>query len=266
MTDRIKRIYTRKNIEPMIQEPSMFNINERFGFIKNTIEMVSGGFQNSSIICGSGGLGKSYTVVNTLIEQGYENISSDLGLVAADFPEYKLFRVISGYSTPKALYKTLYDNRNSVVVFDDCDAVLKDATAVNLLKAALDSSENRIISWGSSIKDESLPSTLKFEGRVIFISNMNMMSIDQAIRSRSMTIDVSMTLAEKLERMTCILESGSFLPEHEMEHKVDALELITRLASKVKELTMRSLVQVTNIRAANVSGDWRELSTYVLCG
>ena len=266
MTDRIKRTYTRKNIEPTIQEPSQFSIGERFKFIHSTIAMVARAEQNSAIICGSGGLGKSYAVKQTLVEEGYEDISGDFDLNVNDFPEYKLFRIIKGYSTAKGLYKTLFENRNSVIVMDDCDSVLKDATAINLLKGCLDSYDERIISWNSSIKDESLPSSFKFTGRVVFISNMSMMSIDQAVRSRSMCIDVTMTTMEKIERMQSLLDSEHFMPEHSMEHKSDALELITKLMYKVKELTLRTMIQVTNIRAANVDNDWKNLSTYVMVG
>jgi len=265
LEQKIKRAYNRKNVE-VIQEPSEFSINERFGFISNTIAMVARGQQNSAIICGSGGLGKSYSVTHTLLEEGYEDISGDFDINVNDFPDYKLFRVVKGYSTAKGLYKTLYDNKDSVIVIDDCDSVLKDATAVNLLKGALDSYSQRIISWNSSVFDSNLPSSFRFTGRVIFISNLSMMNIDQAIRSRSMCVDVTMTTQEKIERMENLLESSSFMPEFSIQCKRDALELITSMAYKVKELTLRTLIQVTQIRNSNVDGNWRNLAKYVMVG
>ena len=47
------------------------------------------------------------------------------------------------------MYRTLFENNKSIIVFDDCDAVLKDPVALNLLKGALDSYGKRIMSWNA---------------------------------------------------------------------------------------------------------------------
>ena len=51
--------------------------------------------------------------------------------------------------TVLGLYAKLYEFSNSgnVVVFDDCDSVLLDDLALNILKAALDSGARRRIYW-----------------------------------------------------------------------------------------------------------------------
>ena len=136
----------------------------------------------------------------------------------------KCFTMVKGYSTAKGLYRTLFENNKSIIVFDDCDAVLKDPVALNLLKGALDSYGKRIISWNADMRDDDLPRSFNFEGRVIFISNMTQDSIDQAIRSRSMLIDLSMTADQKIERMETIAKSDSFLPEYDKNIKQDALD------------------------------------------
>ena len=147
-------------------------------------------------------------------------------------------------------------------MFDDCDAVLKDPVALNLLKGALDSYGKRIISWNADMRDDDLPRSFNFEGRVIFISNMNQDRIDQAIRSRSMMIDLSMTAEQKIDRMEYIAESADFLPEFSLSDKKDALDLIRELANEAKEISLRTLISVTKIRSANK--DWKEMATYLL--
>jgi hypothetical protein len=162
------------------------------------------------------------------------------------------------------LYRTLFENNKSIVVFDDCDAVLKDPVALNLLKGALDSYGKRVISWNADLRDEDLPRSFNFEGRVIFISNMTQDSIDQAIRSRSMLIDLSMSSEQKIDRMEYIAKCDSFLPEYEQNIKQDALTLIRELKDEAKEISLRTLISVCKVRAANPK-DYKEMAEYMLC-
>ena len=161
---------TGSSIQDEVKE-SRFSINERFGFLSDMVTMLARGDQASVVVTGPGGLGKSHTVTNALVKTGFTDTSTlEEGSVVN---KEKAFNVIKGYSTPKGLYRTLYENREGVVVFDDCDSVLKDPVSVNLLKAALDSYDRRIISWRADFRDEELPNSFEFKGRVVFISNMD---------------------------------------------------------------------------------------------
>ena len=245
------------------EKQNRYGINDRFGFVEKLVTMVATGVQPSAVITGEGGLGKTYTVTKTLEANGYKDIS-DLAdfQVGAVINTRKCFTMVKGYSTAKGLYRTLFENNKSIVVFDDCDAVLKDPVALNLLKGALDSYGKRIISWNADMRDEDLPRSFNFEGRVIFISNMDQDKIDQAIRSRSMMIDLSMTLDQKIDRMEFIAESPEFLPEFDAASKKDALALIREVGAEAKEISLRTLISVTKIRASNK--DWKDLATYML--
>jgi hypothetical protein len=246
---------------------SRFTINERFGFVSDMVMMLANGDQASVVVTGPGGLGKSYTVTKTLADAGF----TDLSLV--DCLPYgirvnmeKSFTVIKGYSTPKGLYRTLYEHRNGVIVFDDCDSVLKDPISLNLLKGALDSYSRRIISWRADIRDEDLPTSFEFKGRVVFISNLGSSQIDQAIITRSMAVDLSMTAQQKIDRMRHLVDdSREFMPEFTAQHKLDALNLIDSLKDRVKELSLRTLIQVTKIRKS-AGANWANLAEYTICG
>ena len=240
-----------------------FCINQRFSFVEKLISMVASGVQPSAVITGQGGLGKTYTVTKTLVNAGYRDAST-----LADFQvgqvvqRSKLFVTIKGYSTAKGLFRTLFENNGSVIVFDDCDSVLKDPVALNLLKGALDSYGKRIISWNADMKDEDLPRSFDFTGKVVFISNKAQNEIDQAIRSRSMMIDLAMTLDQKIDRMDFISKSDEFMPEYSMEVKTDAMNLIRELKDDAKEISLRTLISVSKIRASNK--DWKDLAEYML--
>lgn len=241
-----------------------FGINTRFGFVEKLVSMVAAGVQPSAVITGEGGLGKTYTVTKTLADNGYQDIS-DLGeFQVGEVLSRKTFTTVKGYSTAKGLYRTLFENNKAVIVFDDCDAVLKDPVALNLLKGALDSYGKRIISWNADMRDEDLPRSFNFEGRVIFISNMDQNNIDQAIRSRSMLIDLSMTADQKIDRMEFIAKSDEFMPEYDDKIKADSLSLIRELKDDAKEISLRTLISVCKVRAANPK-DYKEMCEYMLC-
>ena len=251
-----------KSVAPA-KKTTEFNINARFTFVEKLVKMVAAGVQPSAVITGEGGLGKSFTVMKTLSESGIRDVTE-----LADFQvgmalnSGKSYVTVKGYSTAKGLYRTLFENRNSIIVFDDCDSVLKDPVALNLLKGALDSYGKRIISWNADIRDEDLPRSFNFEGRVIFISNLSQDKIDQAIRSRSMMIDLTMTLDQKIDRMEHIAKSPEFLPEYNQSIKQDAIDLIRKVKDEAREISLRTLISVAKIRASNT--DWKDLATYML--
>jgi hypothetical protein len=246
------------------ERDAKFGINTRFAFVEKLVNMVATGVQPSAVITGEGGLGKTYTVTKTLEANGFKDIS-DLAefQVGSVINTRKCFTMVKGYSTAKGLYRTLFENNKSIIVFDDCDAVLKDPVALNLLKGALDSYGKRIISWNADMRDEDLPRSFNFEGRVIFISNMTQDSIDQAIRSRSMLIDLSMTADQKIDRMEFIAKCDTFLPEYDKNIKADALALIRELKDVAKEISLRTLISVSKVRASNPK-DYKEMCEYML--
>jgi hypothetical protein len=246
--------------------PSRFSINQRFGFVTDMVDMVAQGDQASVIICGPGGLGKSHTVMTALKNKGFADIT-----LADDFAEgdrinsRKSYTVVKGYSTAKGLYRTLFENQDGVIVFDDCDSVLKDPVSVSLLKSALDSYSRRIITWRADFKDEELPNSFLFKGRVVFISNMSSQAMDQAIITRSLCVDLSMTTEQKVERMQHLIGNEDFMPEYDARHKREAMQLIASVQDRVKELSLRTLIQCTKIRKANTR-NWAELAEYAICG
>ncbi|MHB8123969.1 MAG: hypothetical protein ACYDG4_17920 [Desulfuromonadaceae bacterium] len=246
-------------------EPSKFHVNKRFQFLNKTVKMVAKGLQNSAVISGSGGLGKSYSVKKALYEAGLKDLSVEGTQEGVRLNRSKSFVVVKGYSTAKGLFRTIYESKDSVLVFDDCDSVLKDPVALNLLKGALDSYDTRIISWNADMRDDDLPKSFIYTGRIIFISNLPESKIDQAIRSRSAVIDVSMTTDEVVDRMGVMIEEDEFLPEFEKNIKVDALVFIAKMKTKMREINLRTLITVCKVRAADEDGTWAEMAEYLVC-
>ena len=247
------------------QKVQEFNINRRFEFVSKLVTMTGKKKAKSVIISGPGGLGKTYSVMEALQKAGLKDLSaiSEYG-IGKTFDTRKCFKFIKGYSTPKGLYRTLYENRHMTLVFDDCDSVLKDPVALNLLKSALDSFGKRYISWNAETRgDDSLPTSFEFKGQIVFITNVSLDRLDQAVRSRSMCIDLTMSAADKLERMEEIAKSDKFLPDAKASSKKDALDFLKAKKDEISDLNLRSLIQVVII-ADSGDKDWKDLAKYVI--
>ena len=235
---------------PLQPLESEFTINQRFGFLEKFTNMVLDGETVSAIVTGEGGLGKSHTIMGALEKRGWQ--------------EGTQYVVVKGYATPKALYGTLWEHRDKTIIFDDCDSVLKDAVSLNLLKGALDSYDKRTISWlQKGFIDDNLPNSFEFQGNIIFISNMSSDKLDPAVKSRSMTIDLSMTLNDKIERMNYILPS--VMPSYPMDMKQTALDFMAQHADIAKEFNMRTLQKIIKItHAYGDNPEWKDAAKYLI--
>ena len=248
-----------------VAKASRFTIDQRFGFIEDYVTLLAKGEYVSVIVAGPGGLGKSHTVSAALTKAGLKDISDPEQYEVGATLTKNHFRVIKGYSTAKGLFRTLYENRNGTLVFDDCDSVLKDQTAHDILKAALDSYSKRIISWNGDIRDDDLERTFRFNGRIVFISNTPSAMMDQALLTRSLVVDVSMTTEQKVQRMRTLIKSAGFMADYPMQMKTDAITLIEKVQDEVKELSLRTLIQVVKMRKAGGS-NWADKAEYAICG
>lgn len=240
------------------------DINKRFEYVSKIVKMVSSKTTASCIISGEGGLGKTYSVIKALKDSGMKDIT-DLASyeVGTRLDLRQCYRLVKGYSTAKGLFRTLQECNGSTIVFDDCDSILKDPVALNLLKGALDSYGDRYISWNADIRDDDLDKTFKFTGQVIFITNVTLDRLDQAVRSRAMCVDLSMTQDQKLDRMEVIAQADEFLPEIQTSVKMNALIFLRENLDEVANLSLRSLIQVCKI-ADSKDPDWKDLAKYVV--
>ena len=233
-----------------VKEPKVvFSVTERFKFIDQFVNLVGSGKLNSFILTGSGGLGKTHAVIEGLKRKG---LKEDTIMEDGDF----IF--IRGYSTAKALYRTLWEQNGKVIIFDDADSVHKDPIGANILKAALGSEEKRVISWGAEFPEsESLPNRFEFRGRVVFISNLSQAQFPQAFLSRSMKVDLTLNTAEKLERIREVFKEI----KGDVDEKADVLEFIDQYADIASDLNIRSCLNILKLKR-DIGDDWKRLALY----
>jgi hypothetical protein len=205
--------------------------------------MVVNGVTPSLLVVGEGGLGKTHTVNSTI---------QNCELQPTEWVSFK------GYSTPRGLYNTLFDNNGKLIIFDDCDSVLEDKVALNILKSALDSYETRQISWMAKMnRNDEYPQHFNFTGRIIFISNKDKSKIDGAILSRSLVVDLSMTPDEKIQRMNYILED--ILPELDYDtivSRIDETELSDNYKAEIEFILLEEISSEVNILISVLDPTW----------
>jgi len=268
-------------IQGAVNEPDvkkqMRNPDSLFGIMKNLTQVVCRGARNSLIIYGGPGIGKSFVVNQTIKEEGLKKEED--------------YYIIKGKITTAALYQTLYMHRKGkLLIFDDADSVWSDAEAANILKAALDSYEERIISWYSgrtvniskmsgeekadfydNLDDQieidptkaKFPSEFPYEGRIIFISNLVYEKFDSAVLTRSAKIDMTLTNSEILARIESILEHLGDKGVS-IDVKQEILEFLKQQTAKniITEPSMRTFVAAEDLYKSGLP-NWRELLDYV---
>jgi hypothetical protein len=149
---------------PKTDDEIIKTISHRFDIMRNMASKAAFGTLPALIVSGAGGTGKTYNV-ESVLEDAAENHGVKVNIIKAKV-------------TPVALYCQLYQysDKNSITVLDDADAILSDEDGLNVLKAALDSSATRKISWlssSSALNQTGTPPSFHFHGSVIFITNVN---------------------------------------------------------------------------------------------
>lgn len=170
------------------------------------------------------------------------------------------YHYVKGYSSAKGLYRLLYENKKKIVIFDDCDAAWKNAVSANLLKAALDSDEERWVTWNvEGSANDDLPTSFLFEGKVIFISNVKSEDFPQPLITRALRCDVELTIDERFERMRQILPNDDFAPGISIEIRQMAFDFLWDNRNMAAEISSRSLLNICKV-ADTGSKYWREIA------
>ena len=242
------------------------SISERFGLLEELTLSTALGISPSLIVSGSAGIGKTTEIMNAIN-------SLDMGDAC---------KVVKGSITPLALYKLLYEVRQSgsLLVLDDSDDCWDDEKSMNLIKAATDSSDERIISWYSSRKifdndDLELPSDFIFEGSIIFISNLDFYSIAEsnnklaphfnAMISRSFVLDLSMKNSrEYLLRIKSILFNDSFGGDMTLDIKNDIYRFMSKERDNLRDISLR-MVKKLHIIIQTYGSKWENNARILFC-
>jgi len=239
-------------------------LRERFDILNDMTQMSIDGVVRGMVVTGPPGVGKSFGV-----EQVLEKNSMFDKLAGKKLR----FGIEKGAASAIGLYKLLYNYADSgnVLVLDDCDTVLYDETSLNLLKAALDSSKKRRLSWNtdsSLLRREGIPDSFEFRGSVIFITNLRFDKVRgkikdhlDAIMSRCHYLDLTMdTMREKMLRVKQIVGDG-MLEDYKFT-KAEQDEIVDFMITnqgRLREVSLRMCTKIADLRKSQ-SDRWERMA------
>jgi hypothetical protein len=236
-------------------EEVMARIRERFEILDEMTKAAVAGDVRAMIVSGPPGVGKSY---------GVEKIVEAACLFDKISGKRLRAEVVKGSATALGLYQTLYkySDKNCVLVFDDCDSILLDDVALNLLKGALDTGKKRKISWlsdSSVLRREGIPDSFNFNGTVIFITNLKFDKMKSqklrdhldALQSRCHYLDLTLdTMRDKILRIKQIANDGQLFEEYEFdaETQEEIIDFMTHNSTRFREMSLRMAIKIADLR------------------
>lgn len=235
-------------------------LSRRFDALDRMAAGVIKGVVPALIVSGPAGLGKSYGIERALEAHSREHV---------DFK----YDVINGSISAVGLYIALYRMREGgVVVLDDADDVFRDETTLNILKAALDSSERRVISWRKQanwLEAEGIEDRFEFEGRVIFLTNVDFErqvasgrpgSVHfKALMDRSLYLHLTLrTLRDYMVRIRQVVIDESMLDKYGLsaDDVVGLLAYVEDNKRRFYHLSLRLIHQIALCKLADPD-NWR---------
>jgi hypothetical protein len=234
-------------------EQAIERIAARFSILDEMAEAVSTSKVRAMIVSGPPGIGKSYGVERALEKQ---NMFQDIA------GSQRKFEVVKGAMSAIGLYKKLYEHsaKGHVVCFDDCDAILYDDLALNLLKAALDTGKKRTLHWNTesrTLMAEGMPNSFEFFGGVIFITNIKFDNVKskklqdhlQALQSRCHYLDLTIdSMRDRMLRIRQICRIG-MLEKYGMpkEDEEQLIQFVFDNKHKLREISLRMVLKIADL-------------------
>jgi predicted AAA+ superfamily ATPase len=254
-----------KSTKVETDEEVMNRIEQRFNILDDMTKAAINGDIRAMIVQGPPGVGKSYGVEFQLEKAGLFDKMSGRKIK---------YEVIKGAMTPIGLYATLYRHSDpkNVLVFDDCDSILLDDLALNILKAALDSGKKRRIHWNadsSLLRREGIPDSFDFKGSVIFITNLKFNNIKskklqdhlEALQSRCHFLDLTLdTTRDKILRIRQIFRKGDLFQDYNLtsEQGEQIVQFMQDNHARLREISLRMALKLADL--TKISGNWQQLA------
>ena len=234
-------------------EQAIDRIAARFEILDEMAEAVSTSKVRAMIVSGPPGIGKSYGVERALEKRSmFDDIAN----------QARKFEVVKGAMSPIGLYKKLYEHsaKGHVVCFDDCDAILYDDLALNLLKAALDTGKKRTLHWNTesrTLMAEGMPNSFEFNGGVVFITNVKFDNVKSkklqdhlsALQSRCHYLDLTIdSMRDRMLRIRQIVGTG-MLEKYAMgkEQEDRLVQFIFDNKHKLREISLRMVLKIADL-------------------
>jgi hypothetical protein len=230
----------------------VLSVDEKFGIIDELVDGVVAGYLNGLVVAGPPGIGKTFTVMSKVADS-----SGDKKVLA-----------YSGHVTPLQLFNILYENsQDSVIVFDDCDEVFSNHTALNILKAAMDTKKVRAITWATTQSSRVVEPTFVFKGSIILITNsvLNHNPHYKAFVDRVHHYEIALTYEERVAKIHQIVATSKHL-DRKLSGEVAEYLLDTKIPSELSIRTFIKLYDIASMVRRNPGNNpdrWKTLAKHM---
>ena len=236
-------------------QPDFIKLDKAYNSVSNYIKNIANGELRSLIVNGPPGVGKSAMVQKFLAQN---KTSSQ--------------KIVSGHMTLMSLYRALYQHKEKgqVLVLDDVDSVFSKTEGLNILKAAMDTTKQRVINWESTtamLNSLGLPTRFDFNGSVILITNVGFggsvtkqMAHLNALKDRSFCIPVADGGSQSsYKQIAYMVYKHDILKDYNLtsEVKLELLEYINCNLDNLYTVSLRTIIKLAEVYRLNPTG-WRD--------
>lgn len=268
---------TKAQIEAARHEQMTQQIQERFDLMEDMVLAVKRGAIPSMVITGPAGIGKSHTL-EKLLNKFMVPIKQD------DGNYFNSVTIVKGAISGINLYGLLFEYRRpgQLIVFDDCDSVFWRPDCANVLKAVLDTTPKRMVSWMTQapyLKQNGIPQQFNFKGSVIFCTNFIFDEVVRkknfahimALESRTFFFDTTLTEENKIIWIRHLARESNLLkrfvydedPEIDKQKKEEMVNFLFQHKSALREISLRTLIKVSQLVVA-FPDRWQDMARKTL--
>jgi len=218
-----------------------------YATLKDFVVLIAKGYSNSLILVGKTAIGKTWNTLKALDELKIKYVYH------------------SGFTTPLALYKFLYEHRDDFVIFfDDTVGISSSDEALSIMLPALwSTTDNRTVRWSStSGKLGDVPTTFSLNSRIIFcINEIPESSKMKAIVSRCQKYELAFTYKQAIQIMYEIAKTpNSNLTKKDRFTIVDFISENTDTSTKDLNLRTQKKIEEIYLYCREHKMKWQRLA------
>lgn len=233
-------------VDPRSDSQVAEDIKDRFDCLSLLAEAAADRSIRALLISGTAGTGKTYEVEQAMKRKKASDRTFD-------------FQHVKGSISPIRLYIELFQARDGVLILDDSDNAFNDYEAMQILKAATESSKRRPICWkklSRALDEFGIPNEFEFEGCVVILTNTDLEDGSvkraphyEALVSRAHYINtVLRSKREKVIRIKQVIQTSRLLHSFvEEKFHTDIVEMLESEADKFRELSIRTVVKMAEL-------------------
>lgn len=225
------------------------SINKKQALLADHVEGVAKGYSLGCFIYGAGGLGKTYTALETLKRLGVS------------------YQLVNSRITGRGLIDQLAEYPNDTLILDDVESLFREPNAIGVLRAAMEGNDScrntgeRVVQWRSFNTNI----VVSFTGGIIALAN--------SLPDKNPEVKAMLTRIECLELKANSLEIAAkmrdiALNDHEsslsLAERGEIVEYVIDQANRIgKPLNLRMFKNSCNLYLQHQAGDsslqWQDL-------